>query len=122
MFAMTDQGSNQLFSIRFDGKLSKQELDDFHRLLEAQRTKGSMPNALLDMTDFSGWESLEALLADAKLDKKYHDVFKRIAIIGDQTWLKAMTTFADPFVGAELKFFSPDEVSEAIQWAEAVTG
>lgn len=70
-------------------------------------------NLLLDMTDFK-WEKVNAWSTDLEFGKKYKDKIDKMALVGNQKWLKVMAKAAQPFYAKEIKFFESD--NDAWDW------
>lgn len=68
---------------------------------------------LFDATDFHGWE-LRAAWDDFKLGLKQGSQFKKIAIYGQQNWLKIGSQIAGWFIGGEIEFFTDKQT--ALEW------
>ncbi len=60
--------------------------------------------ALIDATEFRGWEP-RAAWDDLRLGAKYGSDFDRVAIVADDEWKQWASRLADWFVGAEIKAF-----------------
>jgi polyribonucleotide nucleotidyltransferase len=75
---------------------------------------------LLEMSDFHGWE-LGAAWEDTKFTFRHFNDISRIAMVGDRTWEKGMSTFCKAFTKAEIRYFDSGEKEKAIQWIESLT-
>jgi len=97
------------------GKLTH---DDYQKFLptleEIIREEGSI-SLLLELENFHGWD-LEAAKDDYEFARSHLECFRRIAIVGDRGWEKWLALLARPFIDAEVRFFTPDQLSEAWDW------
>ncbi len=59
---------------------------------------------------------LGALWEDIKFDLKHFKDIDRLAMVGDRTWEKCMSTFCGPFTSADIRYFNQSESEETRQW------
>jgi hypothetical protein len=69
--------------------------------------------ALIDGTEFEGWE-LRAAWDDLKLGLKHGNEFEKVAIYGNKNWPKITAKIGSWFIAGEVKYFQSAE--EAIDW------
>lgn len=105
----------KVLHLKLSGKLVKEDyvhfLPEVDRLIE----KHGAINVLMEMHDFHGW-SWGAMWADAKFAFRHFRGIKRIAMIGEQKWQKAMANFCKPFTKAEIRYYDPSCMEEARNW------
>jgi hypothetical protein len=65
--------------------------------------------------DFTGFD-LEALWDDAAFGLKHWHHFHRVALVADQTWLRAAFSMFSPLVPAETRLFHRSEMDDAENW------
>ena len=118
MYAVLPESGPDLLAVCVSGKLTESDYASLHPWLDAQLASHPCPGLLVVMKDFHGWDSLGALIEDAKLDMAHHDDVSRVAMVGEKSWQKWMTWFVRPFV-AEIRYFDMDELEEAKAWASA---
>ncbi|MEN6291941.1 MAG: STAS/SEC14 domain-containing protein [Methanobacterium sp.] len=70
---------------------------------------------LLDLRQFK-WEDIGAWMADMNFGRTYHDKIDKMAIVGDKTWEKWMTTLAEPFYSKKARFFYSEDIDSAWKW------
>jgi universal stress protein A len=97
------------------GKLTHADYQKFLPQLEKMIEEQGQISLLLELENFHGWDK-EAAKDDYEFAKSHLDAFKRIAIVGDSRWEKWLTLMAKPFVNTEVRFFTPDQLSEAWDW------
>ena len=108
-----------LVRITAGGTLEAPDYDRFVPLFErvAARKPGTVPMLINLAPDFSGW-ALDGLWRDLKFDQRHKDRFGRIAIVGSKEWEHWGTRLSDMlFLSAEMRFFAPEQCSEAESWA-----
>ena len=72
-------------------------------------------NVYADISQLDGWE-LRAAWDDFKIGLKYGFDFNKIAIYGDQSWLKYGVKISSWFTSGEIKQFNSKQ--EALEWIE----
>lgn len=82
---------------------------------EAMMTKGPIKMLYVVGPDFTGYE-LEALWDDAAFGFKHWHQFTRIAVVTDNTWLRAAVTMFAPFFPSEVRLFKTPELPAAKDW------
>jgi hypothetical protein len=82
--------------------------------------EGKLKGLVLNVTEFSGWESLNALLTHLKFVKAHHRYLERVALVGNRQWQEAVPKLASIFVAATLKFFPEENLDEARAWVRNV--
>ena len=97
------------------GKLTHADYQKFLPMLEEAIKEQGEVSLLLELENFHGWDR-EAAKDDYQFAKSHLDKFRRIAIVGESRWEKWMTLLAKPFVDVEVRFFTPDQLSEAWDW------
>ena len=104
-----------IYVLTASGELSRQDYNgfvpEFRRVVGARRSV----RLLLDLRGFRGW-TLPALWDELEFDIAHRGQFERMAIVADSTWLAWATKLARPFLGAEMRFFAPDEIDRARDW------
>ncbi|MBC6994467.1 STAS/SEC14 domain-containing protein [Neolewinella lacunae] len=110
-----DLGDTRLLGLAIVGKMQVADYDRINTLIEEQAAKFGQARIMLEVvnTGFSG----QALLEDIKAGIKNYKNVERMAIIGDQAWLKTTVKLGDLLTpGLELAAFSTTERKRAIAW------
>jgi hypothetical protein len=93
--------------------------EDYQKLLipAAETKMGEGPIKMLYVagSDFAGYE-LEAMWEDAAFGFKHWHEFKRIAMVTENTWLRAAVTMFSPFFPSEIRLFKLEELAAAKDW------
>ncbi|WP_273446838.1 STAS/SEC14 domain-containing protein [Neolewinella agarilytica] len=110
-----DLGDERLLGLAIIGKMTTVDYDRINLLIEEQAEKYGQARVMLEVvsTEFSG----QALLEDIKSSIKNYKNVDRLAIIGDQSWLKTTVRLGDLLTpGLELAAFSTVERKRAVAW------
>ncbi|NJC26755.1 SpoIIAA family protein [Neolewinella antarctica] len=110
-----DMGENSVLGLAIIGKLTPKDYDRINLLIEAQARTYGQARILLEIVDagFSG----QQLIEDIKSGIKNYRNVERIALIGDQSWLKTTVKLGDLLTpGLELAAFSTNERKRATSW------
>ncbi|MEL7160033.1 MAG: STAS/SEC14 domain-containing protein [Bacteroidota bacterium] len=110
-----DLGDERLLGLAIIGNMTVVDYDRINTLIEEQAAKYGKARIMLEVveTSFSG----QALIEDIKASVKNYKNVERMAIIGDQGWLKTTVRLGDLLTpGLELAAFSTVERKRAIAW------
>lgn len=110
-----DLGEERLLGLAIVDKMSVADYDRINLLIEEQALKYGQARIMLEVvyTGFSG----QALMEDLKASIKNYSKVERIAIIGDQGWLKTTVKLGDLLTpGLDLAAFNTVERARAIAW------
>lgn len=67
---------------------------------------------------FEGWD-LGAMWDDAKFGMEHRHDFKRVAIVGAQSWFKWAYQVGSKFMDGKFHTFDQDDLAGAVAWARA---
>ncbi len=113
-----DLGNEQLLGLAIVGKMNTADYDRINTLIEEQATKYGQARIMLEIVTSAGFSG-QALMEDLKTSVKQYKNVERMAIIGDQSWLKATVKLSDLLTpGLELAAFGTTERRRAIAWLE----
>ena len=65
--------------------------------------------------DFAGYE-LHALFDDGAFGVEHWRAFKRIAVVGDQSWIHAAVSLFRPFLPCQVRLFGLSDLPTARAW------
>lgn len=116
MYKVMNEPTPQVLAIRIGGKLGQDDYDRLQPWLKERLDEQKAPSLLVVMDDFQGWNSVGALVEDVKLDARYHDGLRKVALVGDRGWQKWMTRVAAPFAKADVRYFESDQIAQARSW------
>ena len=83
--------------------------------VEALMAHGPVDMLYAFREDFTGFD-LEAMWDDAAFGLKHWRHFNRVALVVDQTWLRAAFSMFAPLVPAETRLFRRSEMDDAENW------
>ena len=109
------ESSGNVLGYKFTGTIT---IDDFKKMepeVNAVVQKEGNVRILFNLSGFK-WEKIDALVADLKFGHKFHEKIQRMAIVGDKTWEKWITTLARPFYAKEAKYFQSADTVKAWSW------
>lgn len=99
--------------------VDKMEIADYEKfdyLLEDHVEKYGKARIFLEIVDLKG-VSLRAVYEDIKTAVKHYTSIERMAIIGDQSWLKSSVKVSDLLTpGLDMAAFGSDERQRALDW------
>jgi hypothetical protein len=100
------------------GTLDKSDYPRFAAEFERAAQKQGKLRIFFDMTKASGWDG-GAIWSEIKFDAKHFEQIQRMAVVGDKSWEKVWTTFAEPFTMAEIRYFDAANSEEAVRWLKS---
>lgn len=119
MYSILQDLGDDVIGVRVSGTLTA---SDYERLAPWAKVEAARPGkrrVLVDTRGFTGWDSLEAGIADLRLDAAVHRQLDRVAIVGDRRWHELMTRLSDPFTPADVRYFDAEAFDDALRWVRA---
>lgn len=113
---IAERRDGKTLALHIRGKLTREDYLRFVPRIEHLIERHGKINLHIRFESFEGIEP-GALWEDLKLDFKHFDDFDRIAVTGEQAWMKWMTRFTKPFTTAQVRFFPPDNPLAGQDWA-----
>lgn len=109
---------HKLLEVRASGKLTREDYEDFEPAVDKLISASGKIKILFVMANFHGWE-LGAVWEDIKFATKHcHDI-EKIAMVGETTWEKWMSTICKPFTMSSIKYFDVFDEQDARAWLMA---
>ena len=117
-FGISRINDNFYMKMKIIGKLTHNDYEIMIPMLEdaIKDVKQAKIKAIVDMTEFEGWE-LRAAWDDFKLGLKHNREFSKIALIGNKSWEKIAAKVSNWFMSGEVKYF--ENLQEALEWLES---
>ncbi len=116
MFRVIDGLPPNVLAIEAVGKVTHEDYHDtFIPKAEAMIAKGPIRMLYVIGKDFVGFE-LEALWDDGKFGLKHWNDLSHIAVVADQSWLRAAVSMFTPFFRGEVRLFNLSELQAAKDW------
>lgn len=109
------QPDNNALRILATGQLTSDDYEKWVPELEKILKEYGKLKVLFEMRDFHGWDA-GGLWEDIKFDAKHRNDVERLALVGERPWQKMMAPVCKPFTNAEVRAFTPAELSEAQRW------
>jgi len=111
-----DLGDERLLGIAIIGKMGIADYDRLNVLIEEDAAKHGKARIMLEIVTSAGFTGKQ-LMEDLKTSVKQYKNVERMAIIGDQSWLKTTVRLSDLLTpGLELSAFGTTERKRAISW------
>ena len=113
-----DLGDDRLLGLAVVGKLETADYDRINTLVEEKVRHYGKARILLEIVSTDGINA-RTLWEDLKASIKFYKDLERVAIIGDQSWLKTSVKLSDLLTpGLELAAFSTVERKRAVAWLD----
>ena len=112
---LSENGADKLLEVQVSGKLSAADYEAFEPAVDKLIESSGKIKILFVMRDFHGWE-LGAVWEDIKFATKHCRDIEKIAMVGEKTWEKWMSTICKPFTMSSIKYFDAEEQEAAQQW------
>jgi len=108
--------TNEVIAVRPKGAIGDDDIlrvgDAIDRVIARE---GRLEGLLVDTRGFAGWDDTHALLAYMRFVHAHQPKVARIAVVGDQWWLRAAPSF-EPLYGTPIKVFAVAEEDAAKAW------
>jgi hypothetical protein len=104
-----------VLEVDLHGKLSYADYERFVPETERLILKHGKIRVLVTMHHFDGWDA-NAVWEDIKWNARHFSQIERLAVVGKKTWHRLMTGFARPFTPTQVRYFAPEQLSEARAW------
>ncbi|PHI19590.1 hypothetical protein CEQ90_11995 [Lewinellaceae bacterium SD302] len=111
-----DLGQDNLLGLAIVDKMEVADYEKFNYYVSDKVEQYGKVRLFLEIVDMKG-VSLRALYEDLKTAIKHYGSIERMAIIGDQSWLKGSVKVSDLLTpGLDMAAFGTDERARAIDW------
>ncbi|MEM6395523.1 MAG: STAS/SEC14 domain-containing protein [Bacteroidota bacterium] len=108
--------NTRLLGLAIVGKLTDKDYELLDMLIEDQRRDHGKARIYLEIVDLEGI-SFRAIWQDLKTTVKHYSHIERIAIVGDQGWLKATIKVSDLMTpGLDMQAFPTEDRQRAMNW------
>lgn len=113
-----DLGDERLLGLAIVGKMNSTDYERINLLVEEKVKKYGKAKILLEIVSTDGL-NVRTLWEDLKTSVGLYKDLERVAIIGDQAWLKTSVKLSDLLTpGLELAAFSTIERQRAVAWLD----
>ena len=113
--------SDGTFIVEVEGRLDGSELEEMTSLIERSLSENDKTHLYVEVRDFSGFDAsaLPDYLPRAAAMLRQLDRFGRIAVVANQSWVRALTRIESAILpGISYETYSPDLKDHALAWVE----
>ncbi len=118
MFKILEETRNELIALKIEGQIKREDYDKLDVLLRKTEKENEHVDMYIEIDDIEGITP-EAVWADIKTYFKNAKDFRKVAVIGKDGFSEKAAKTANPFVKAEIKYFSEDQKNTAMEWVHA---
>jgi hypothetical protein len=120
MIDISPESANETLVVCATGILSAADYETrFQPVVEKLIAEHGKINLVFYLDEmFEGWD-LGAMWDDAKFGMKHRHDFKRVAVVGAQSWFKWAYQVGAKFMDGQFHTFSQNDLVGAIAWAKA---
>jgi hypothetical protein len=116
MFRIIEGLPPDVLGVEASGRVTHEDYRDvLIPKLEALLARGPAEMLYAIGEDFTGFD-LEAMWDDAALGFTHWRDFRRVAVVADQTWLRAAASMFKPFFPCEMRLFTRSQMNAAKDW------
>jgi hypothetical protein len=116
MIEILDQSTENCLAVRFSGKVTGQEYQQFLDALGVRLKTGDQVSMVIEFTDFEFYGDFEAARKDIKFGFGDYKRIHRTAFVGDQKWIEWFTRLVGSFTRTEEKQFAAGQLETAYVW------
>jgi len=107
---------NAVLAVHPKGPVDNSDFEQVGALVDPViERNGRLEGLMVDARGFAGWDDTRALLAHLRFVNAHIDRVARIAVVGDQWWLRAAPAM-EPFHGTPVRVFAAAEEEAAKAW------
>ena len=113
--------SDGTFIVEVEGRLDRAQLEEMTVLIERSLSENDKTHIYVEVRDFSGFDAaaLPDYLPRAAAMVRQLDRFGRIAVVANQSWVRALTRIESAILpGISYETYAPDEKAHALAWVE----
>jgi hypothetical protein len=112
---LSEDAAMKLLEVKASGKLSAEDYEAFEPAVSKLIEAVGKIKILFVMHDFHGWE-LGAVWEDIKFATRHCRDVEKIAMIGEKSWQKWMSSICKPFTMSSIKYFEAGDQDAARAW------
>lgn len=114
-FDTLPDSSSETVGWRVAGRLTDGDIEAMHEQLDSIIADKGSARVLVDLTAMEGMEP-SAVWEDLRRSVGKLDDIDRMAVVGDATWQRWLTTASEKVTPAEARYYHPDESAAAWAW------
>ena len=115
MLTVKNIGPNVL-RLLVDGEITEEAIQQASSMMEKMIDEHGKIRMLAEVKALEGYASVSAFLQDSQETLGHYRDFERVAVVADEQWLSGLAGLADLINPANVKQFSPREISLAEEW------
>lgn len=115
MFEIIPVNDKDVIAVKATGKLTDADYRTFLPELEKLIQQSGPVSLYVELEDFQGWE-VKAALDDLRFGLQHDKDFRRIAIVGGNSWEHSGVGLANLFTRTRIRYFSKDDAKAAWDW------
>jgi hypothetical protein len=117
MFEILDQSTEVCLAVRFSGKVTGMEYQQFLVAVRTRLEASEKVSLVCEFVDFDFYGDFESAKEDFKFAFKEYKQIRKAAFVGNQKWIEWFIRFIGSFTKAEEKLFAHDQFEAAFNWA-----
>lgn len=120
MITKLSSSTPNVLMFRFSGEITHEDYKNrmFPHIDAALVGKGKV-NLYIELAkNFEGW-GVRSAVDEVVYNVKHTNDFKKVAVVGDSNWEKAMTDFTKIYNRGEVRFFDRENINKALSWVGA---
>ncbi|WP_339736769.1 STAS/SEC14 domain-containing protein [uncultured Sunxiuqinia sp.] len=115
MFKLLNLTKDNLIAIKIDGKVRKEDYQMITPLINGRVKDYGKIRMYIEIESIEGVEAA-ALKEDLKTYIRHFNHMEKIAVVGKSKWQKLWSNLASPFISGEMKYYSEEEITDAVRW------
>lgn len=119
MLAYHPENNTNIIQITIDGKIRTEEFKPLLTQLETLIKQHGKIRILIKFVKLTNMD-MRAFWDDLKFTLHHIKDISHYAVVGNRRWLEGWTTFINPFLKTEVKYFQVENIDQAWQWLHQV--
>ncbi len=115
MYEKMAESSGNVVGYKANGTITDADNKKLESEVKALVEKQGNIRLMFDMSQFK-WEKAEAWGSDLRFGHEFHNKIDKMAIVGDKTWEKWMTSLAKHTYARDAKYFQSADIAKAWSW------
>lgn len=108
---------DSVLTVRPKSALEESDFENLAKAVDPYIAKtGDLRGIIVDAPEFPGWKSFKDMVVHLRFVRDHHKHVKKVAIVTSSRFGGVAEALGAHFVSAEIRNFSPSELSAAKQW------
>lgn len=121
MYELLPQTEGNVLGVRVSGTITGDDYEHFRPVIDERVRRHGKVHLLIHMDAFDGWDDLDALWEDLKLDAAHYTDVERLAMVGEERWQDWMTRLTDLLAPGDVRYFDENDLDGAWAWVREGT-